>query len=203
VSETATEPVEKPLDSDVIATLVGNHRRFLAFLERRVESKEAAEDILQAALAKAVEKGGEIRDSESAVAWFFRLLRNAVIDHYRRRAARERMLESEAKRADEEAVSDEDLHRAVCACFEELIPTLKPDYAAIVQAVDLKSQPVAEVAKELGITANNASVRLHRARQALKLRLEQTCATCAEHGCLDCTCETSVGHGHGRHGHHH
>jgi RNA polymerase sigma-70 factor (ECF subfamily) len=33
-------------------------------------------------------------------------------------------------------------------------------------------------------------VRLHRARAALKTRLEQSCGTCATHGCLDCTCRS-------------
>ena len=34
-------------------------------------------------------------------------------------------------------------------------------------------------------------VRLHRARKALRLRLEETCRACADHGCLDCTCKAA------------
>jgi RNA polymerase sigma-70 factor (ECF subfamily) len=29
---------------------------------------------------------------------------------------------------------------------------------------------------------------VHRARQALRRRLEESCGTCAEHACLDCSC---------------
>ena len=43
-------------------------------------------------------------------------------------------------------------------------------------------------AEDLGITPNNATVRLHRARKALKRELERSCGTCATHGCLDCGC---------------
>jgi predicted RNA polymerase sigma factor len=50
--------IERPLDVEVPATLIASHRLFLSFLEQRVESLDAAEEILQAALAKAVEKGG-------------------------------------------------------------------------------------------------------------------------------------------------
>jgi RNA polymerase sigma-70 factor (ECF subfamily) len=35
------------IEPETIAVLVENHRRFLAFLERRVGSREVAEDILQ------------------------------------------------------------------------------------------------------------------------------------------------------------
>ncbi|HET9933629.1 MAG TPA: sigma factor, partial [Polyangiaceae bacterium] len=61
---------------DVIARLVGNHRQFLAFLESRLGNRKDAEDLLQAAFVKAIEKVDTLRDDESAVAWFFRLLRN-------------------------------------------------------------------------------------------------------------------------------
>lgn len=47
---------------------------------------------------------------------------------------------------------------------------------------------VGEVANEPGLTANNATVRLHRARRALRQRIETVCGTCTEHACLDCTC---------------
>jgi DNA-directed RNA polymerase specialized sigma24 family protein len=40
-----------------------------------------------------------------------------------------------------------------------------------------------------GITANNLTVRLHRARQRLRIELERTCRICSRHGCLDCSCE--------------
>ena len=38
------------------------------------------------------------------------------------------------------------------------------------------------------ITANNAGVRVFRARQALRKRVVSWCGSCAERGCIDCTC---------------
>jgi RNA polymerase sigma-70 factor (ECF subfamily) len=187
---------QEPPSDEVLATLVASHRRFLRFLERRVESRDAAEEILQAALARAVEKSGAVENAESSVAWFYRMLRNAIIDHYRRRAARERVLQAIATHGEDDPTLDDDLNGEVCACFADLLPTLKPDYADIVGAIDLDGRSVGEMAVELGITANNAGVRLHRARQALRRRLEQTCGTCAEHGCLDCSCGSPVHCGH-------
>ncbi|MBX3465482.1 MAG: sigma-70 family RNA polymerase sigma factor [Planctomycetes bacterium] len=172
---------------DVTRTLVENHARFLAFLTPRLGSREAAEDVLQAALVKGLEKQDSVRDEESTVAWFFRLLRNAITDHYRRRGAEDRAIPRAA--ADAEAiVDDEPLRAEVCRCVHDLVPLLKPEYATMVRRVDLEGTPLQALATELEITPNNAAVRLHRARAALKKQLEASCGTCTEHGCLDCTC---------------
>ena len=86
-----------------------------------------------------------------------------------------------------------ELRGEVCACITRLLPVLKPEYAEMIRRVDLDEQPVSGVARSLGITANNAMVRLHRARAGLKKQLERSCGTCATHGCLDCRCGTAAG----------
>src|SRR5215510_12339488 len=90
----STQPEEsRSLSPAVIQRLADSHRQFLSFLEKRVESRAVAEDILQTAFVRGLERGAEVRDEESVVAWFYRVLRNAVIDHYRHRASTERALE--------------------------------------------------------------------------------------------------------------
>jgi RNA polymerase sigma factor (sigma-70 family) len=180
-----------PATPDVLEVLVENHRRFLAFLERRVGSREEAEDILQDAFVRSLEKDrvDTLRDPEAVIPWFYRLLRNAVIDHHRRRGAEDRALAHAAGTADAAAPgADEELRDEVCACVASLVETLKPEYAAAIKRVDLDGAPVVEFAREAGITANNAGVRLHRAHEALRRQLALTCGTCASHGCLDCAC---------------
>jgi RNA polymerase sigma-70 factor (ECF subfamily) len=180
------EPANPP-DRVTLEVLLENHRRFLAFLEQRTGSRALAEELLQSALAKAVEHEAEL-EQETVVAWLYRVLRNALIDHYRRQGVEKRALEKHSStQAQEEYVSPE-LERTICECFKDLLPTLKPEYSEVLNRVDLGSSTVADAAEALGITPNNAAVRLHRARLALKSRLEQTCRTCAAHGCYDCTC---------------
>ena len=169
--------------------LLRNHRRFLRFLEGRLRSREDAEEILQAAFVRGLERGAELRDDESVVAWFYRILRNALVDHYRRRASGRRAMEVRG-RQDVAAVTAAGpaLERAVCACVNDLIPLLRPEYADILRRVDLGESTVEESARALRIKPGNARVRLHRARAALRRELERSCRTCAAHGCLDCTC---------------
>lgn len=183
-----------PPPPHVVATLVEQHRRFLAFLERRVGSRADAEDILQEAFVRGLTRAGQLRDDESAVAWFYRTLRNAVVDHWRRRGSRERMLERAAAfEPDPVAGVDEELMAAACACVTDLLDTLRPAYAEALRRVDVEGVPVGEYARQAGITANNASVRLFRARQELRERVTSACGTCAEHGCLDCQCGGPAG----------
>ena len=48
---------------------------------------------------------------------------------------------------------------------------------------------VKDYGDSVSISASNAGVRIFRAREALRKQVARSCATCAEHGCLDCTCE--------------
>ena len=169
--------------------LAEHHRRFLEFLRPRVESDAVAEDILQEAYAKSIEKADQIRDQESVVAWFYQVLRNAVVDHYRRSGA-ERNAREHLK-IDAEPSFEPELRDNVCTCVTAVLPDLKPEYADIVTAVELGGRPISEVASEKGLTTNNATVRLHRARAALRRRLLEVCGACSEHGCVDCTCRAS------------
>jgi RNA polymerase sigma-70 factor (ECF subfamily) len=187
-ADTGGEEASRPLSADIISTLVENHREFLQFLERRVGSRAVAEDILQDAFVKGIDRAETLRDEEAATAWFYRALRNALIDHYRRSGASERAMAAVAAEFDEAQAPDAELHDAVCKCVNRLAATLKPEYAEALRRVEVEGASVQSFAQEAGITANNAAVRLFRARQALKKRLEVSCGTCASHGCLDCTC---------------
>jgi RNA polymerase sigma-70 factor (ECF subfamily) len=184
-------PVPDPagVSPEMLDTLVANHRRFLAFLERRVGSRADAEDLLQDALVKSLARGYQVTDPESVVPWFYRVLRNALTDWYRRRGAEDRALAEWGGREDGvEAPQDEGLFKEVCECVLRLAGTLRPEYAEALRRVDVEEMPVKEFAAAAGITPGNAAVRLHRAREALRTRVIQSCGTCAEHGCFDCTC---------------
>lgn len=189
---TQPEPVRaaKPAarTNTTIATLLAQRQQFLRFLERRVASPALAEDILQNAYVRALEHAGALREDESSTAWFYRILRNAVIDHYRHRQVEDRALTQWASELETEVAADDLTHDIVCRCIARVLPTLPPNYAAILQQVDLDEGSLAAFAAQNAITPGNATVRVHRARKALKQRLIETCGACAIHECLDCNC---------------
>jgi RNA polymerase sigma-70 factor (ECF subfamily) len=171
-----------------LATLLENHRAFLSYLERRVGDRALAEDILQDAFAKVVARPEQAPADEAIVPWFYRTLRNAAIDQFRRRGAAQRAYEAFARELEAEEAATADLESEICACVSRLATTLKPEYAEALQAVEVRGTPVKVFAEQNGLSANNAGVRVFRAREALKKRVMESCGTCAEHGCVDCTC---------------
>ena len=188
-----------PAREELLSVMAENRRAFLSFLERRVGHRETAEDLLQEAFARSLDKV-PLQPEESVTTWFYRVLRNGVIDHYRRRGASERALSSlqqELEEAPPELSPDE--RDAVCACVTELSGTLKPEYALALRRVELDGLSVRDYASEAGITPNNAAVRLFRARETLRKRVVHWCGACAERGCVDCSCgkpgSTGCAHG--------
>jgi len=177
------------LSPAAIQRLVDSHRQFLAFLQTRVESRAVAEDILQSAFVRGLERGADMRDEESAVAWFYRVLRNAVIDHYRHRAATGRALEGWGKAFVGQEAPEAELKQEICQCVSGLLETLKPDYQIALRVIDLEEGSLNDLAKQAGITSGNAAVRVHRAREALRKQVRTACGSCADHGCLDCHCK--------------
>ena len=186
-NQPGNEAVELPSRTDLMSVLVENRGAFLSFLERRIGHRESAEDVLQEAYARSLDRL-PIEDGESAVAWFYRVLRNAVVDHYRRGGASDRALSALARELEKEAEPDLDERNAVCRCVARLSETLKPEYALALRRIDVDGVSVQDYAAEAGITANNAGVRVFRARQALRKRVVKWCGACAERGCIDCTC---------------
>ena len=171
---------------DTAAALAERHSRFLQFLRNRVADAATAEDILQAAYLKAIESGSQLRETESSVAWFYRILRNAIADHYRQQAARARALDRWA--AEWQESYEAEIPEEVSACIQEAVRGLKPEYRAAIERVDLGGGSVESFAKSQRTTSNNASVRLHRARRAVAKQLIAICGTCPTHKCIDCTC---------------
>jgi len=110
--------------------------------------------------------------------------RNALVDAHRRQ-----QVEQKSLRHEQPEPEDQDLFRAICTCVGGVIETLKPEYADLLRRVDLEGASAPEAARATGITANNAGVRLHRARTALREKLKAVCGACARHGCLDCRCQ--------------
>lgn len=166
--------------------LLGAREEFLGYIRRRIKDPDLAEDILQDSLLRAVRGAPGLRDEDRLLPWFYRVLQNAIVDAYRRRGVEQaHVVAGDVPDAATEPEDDSEL----CACFERLIPALKSEYAELIQAVELGNESPAATAARLGITPNNLKVRRHRARQALRQKLEETCLTCADHGCLDCTCD--------------
>ena len=175
------------MENQLLEQLLQHNSRLLAYVRSKVNDPNLAEDVLQESLLKAMRSAPDLRDEEKLLPWFYSILNNAITDLYRRQQVEARSLQQIAQ---EQLLEEEpEAEKVLCECFRDLIPTLKPEYAELIKQLDLSEGDPTRVATQLGITPNNLKVRRHRARQALRQRLEESCRVCAKHGCLDCTCE--------------
>jgi RNA polymerase sigma-70 factor (ECF subfamily) len=173
----------------VAERLLAQRPDFLSFIRARVPSSDLAEDLLQAAYVKLLSHGADLRDPSRAEAWFYRVLRNLIADHYREAAIKR---SRDAGTEGLEAIPAPAVEaRNLCPCMGRQLDRMSPAYAEALRTVDVEEVPVGEYARLTGISADNASVRLHRARRALRARVEAVCQSCAGAGCLDCTCAPS------------
>jgi RNA polymerase sigma-70 factor (ECF subfamily) len=171
----------------VLERLMAHRADFVAFLRKKGASVAQAEDVLQTALLRGLERWAVLPSEESLLPWFYRVLRNASIDQARRARTAQQALERYAQEPWDNEPTD---GRKICRCPYQLLSSLKPEYAAMIERVDVAGDALEDVARDGGITANNAYVRLHRARKALRDRLQAFCGDCATSGgrCTDCSC---------------
>lgn len=90
LENSAAEAKCKPLSQSTsngenLQALIERHAAFLGFVQRRVQDRALAEDILQSAYVRALQRASSVRDAGAVVPWFYSVLRNAIIDNARRR----------------------------------------------------------------------------------------------------------------------
>jgi len=170
--------------SNPTARLLARLDEFVAFARKRTGDPDLAADAVQESFLKAMAKIDQLEDEERVDAWFYRILRNVIVDLQRARSQRA----TDSAATDEVTATTEDQATA-CACVAALVDDLQPAYARALRIVDLEGVSIEAAAAAEGITPGNLKVRRHRAREELRSLVQATCKMCAAHGCLDCTCK--------------
>lgn len=180
-----TERADSPAEArvrDAWLVLSRGRSAHLAFLRRRLPTAADAEDILQLAWMQAARHLDDLRGEAQLEAWFWRILRNTLTDEHRR-------LGREREATDASPLAAESVEpAAVCGCSLSVLERIDPRHREMIRRSDLDEVPMQELADGLGISVNNASVRLHRARKAMREALRQHCGTDSLRSCQDCAC---------------
>lgn len=180
-----------PLSAECLLALLAPERPRLArFVRSRLGNPSDTDDVLQQSLVRAVQRIETLEDASRLRPWFYQIVRHVLVDHGRAVSARRRRdntwaaNELVAQTARPEPASE------LCRCFEPLLARLPELHATLLRRVELGGERVAAVAAVLGVSANRASVALHRARERLRVALAEACGTCAAtRRCLACECD--------------
>jgi RNA polymerase sigma-70 factor (ECF subfamily) len=182
----ATNATNAPEVHQALRTLTALRSRHLAFVRRRLSHRAEPEDILQIALLRASRHLDELREGDKIEAWFWRILRNTIADE-NERAQRDVALLQRVHRETETISTPADT--STCTCSLGVLETLKPEYRDVIQRNDVDEEPLDHIASDAGITLNNATVRLHRARKAMRQALVEHCGACSTSSCQHCSCD--------------
>lgn len=123
-----------------------------------------AEDAAQEAFLRAYKNLDRFRGESSSKTWLTRIAINVCKDFSHKRSRQPLVFESLPERTSGEGSPDDSV-------LDEVMQ-LPDKYRAVILLRYYQELSVAETAMALGVSPNTASVRLNRARQLLKLRLE-------------------------------
>lgn len=155
------------------------HTRLLAFVRARVATDEDAEDLIQDVFARIQARDGFDAGIEDPSAWLFHVTRNAIVDHYRKRA-KEQRVESALQTAPETPLATsehEERERAqtLAACVRPFVERLPDPYAQALTLTDLGGMSQAEAARRLGLSPSGMKSRVQRGRAMLRKLVADCC----------------------------
>ena len=153
-------------------------RRLVAFVDRRVESPEAAEDIVQDVLERLQRaRPGTITNVQ---AWLYAASRHAIIDHYRKR--RDTTVVGSpgdllVAGLDGGPPGDEPhtVVKELARCLRPMVESLPRAYRQALTLVDLEGKTHQAAAQLVGISIPGMKSRVQRGRRKLADALHECC----------------------------
>lgn len=157
------------------ATLVDRYQPYVFTLVLRyVSDRGLAEELAQDVFIKAYRCLADFKGGSRFSTWLYTIVHTTCLSHLRKRGSNTVLLEQgqmPALAADEQP-ADRLLQKTRQVVIEKAVALLAAEDAEIITLYYMAEQSLEEVGRVLGITAGNAKVKLHRARQKLRAVLE-------------------------------
>lgn len=143
-----------------------------------VKDEWVADDLVQEAFARVHKNLDGLRDSSKLSSWLFGIAHNLCMDYFRSlKSSRERdVLDVNEMEIPEEVPIQKGLEQLQMGkCIQDQIDLLPESLRTVIIMFDTMDFSHEEIAEVLGISVENAKVRLHRARKKLRSILEEKC----------------------------
>jgi RNA polymerase sigma-70 factor (ECF subfamily) len=143
-------------------------------------NRAVADDLVQDALAKALDRHAQLRDTEALHGWLCSILANGWHDLLRRKKDLANIDDIDESELPECAQPDDDYQQnEIVARVRQAVALLPAGQREVVTLVDLEEFSYAEVAAILDIPIGTVMSRLSRARASLRDRLKERPAAAA------------------------
>jgi RNA polymerase sigma-70 factor (ECF subfamily) len=174
MSDSALILAHRAGDDSAFPVLVNRHRdSVMGFLINRVG--DDAEDLFQETWARVNAGLDQYQDAGSFRAWLFQIARRLVIDHYRRKTARVKLVlpaETPTPSAVDIAQPDQTVAANQMAdCIKQALDTMPEATADVVRMRLFEGVSFKEIAARQGVPLNTALSRMHRGLNLLRARM--------------------------------
>ena len=165
-------------DQQAYALLVQRYQNYVFTLTlRMIKNREDAEEVAQDAFIKAYKYLADFRGASKFSTWLYTIVNNTGITFLRKKKLEVHSLDNEkifetADNTDSGMRANMVEQKSKLAMVNNAIKMLSPDDAEIITLFYKAEQTLDEIAGILGVEANAAKVRLHRARTRLKEKME-------------------------------
>jgi len=180
MSENACMTLLPDQESDFEALHAEYHDRVRSHLRRFVNEAEA-EDLTQEVFLKVHQKLPGFRGESKLSTWIFQIATHAALDRLRSAGHRHGGSGIADELADDSAFhidpghAQEPVREEMNQCIRDLVQTLNPEYAAVLLLSELQELSLEAMARMLECSPGAVKIRLHRARKALRQKMEQAC----------------------------
>ena len=162
--------------------------RIEGFIRHMVRDAALAQDLTQETFIRAQKGLKDFRGESSPLTWLFRIANNLCLDSLRKEKGRGMTVEffeyldhraHGAEESGKNEESDPQVHlleqREMSACVQEFVDRLPEIYRSVMILYYLEGFSIEEIAGILGASPVSIRVRLHRAREELRILLEEGC----------------------------
>lgn len=165
-------------DQQAYALLVDRYKSFVFTMALRyIKNREDAEEVAQDIFVKAYRALKDFRKESRFSTWLYTITGTTCITFLRKKRLEMHSLDNEkifdiADSQDSGLRANMVEQKSRTTMINKAIQLLSSDDAAIITLFYKAGQTLEEIAKALGIDANTAKVRLHRARVRLKNKMQ-------------------------------
>ncbi|HEY4099256.1 MAG TPA: sigma-70 family RNA polymerase sigma factor [Gemmatimonadales bacterium] len=163
-------------------------RPVFSLIYRMVRDRELAEDLAQETFMKVLNAIDSYRPEYKFSSWIFKIANNAAIDQLRRRGLDTLSLDGSPHAATSDAVEattlqigdaresqlDEVTSRELGSQIEAAIGKLRPEYRSCIILRHIDGRPYEEIAEILNLPLGTVKTYIHRARNELRILLQDT-----------------------------
>ena len=159
-------------DSNAFSVLVDRYKDLVFTLSlKMLKNREEAEEVAQDTFIKVFKSLSKFKGDSKFSTWIYKVTYNSCLDRLKKnkkeqlKVAIDEYTEHQVKTIDNalENMVEEERQQAIKACLE----FLPPDDSFLLTLYYFEEQSLDEIAKVVGLTANNVKVKLFRSRKKL------------------------------------